>query len=413
MMADPRVAQYVAVDGKPLSRFAAWQSFASMVGHWALRGFGMFAVVERATGVLVGRVGPWQPESWPAFEIGWTIRSDYWGRGYATEAASRCFDYAFSELQQRYVASFILPGNDRSIAVATRVGEQLDTTTTLPHLGERRVLQYGVTRAQWESRRGYSASREWPGSSNNDRLRARISDALTQVFRVHPAVLAGWEGGSAAFGKVDAYSDIDLEYLVSDDMPFEDLYAIAESALEEVSPITARHVPAVGRYYKLKDGGDFLLVDLIFHRVGDADHHLDVERHGKAVPLFDKGEWLRPRAFDDKARAVQRDRRYRELQTWFPMSQVFVRKAIARSQDVEAINAFWACTLKPLADLLRMRHCPARWDFGVRYLDRDLPPAVYEQIRNLALVNNLNELESKLASATEWGTALLRDLETA
>ena len=191
------------------------------------------------------------------------------------------------------------------------------------------------------------------------------------------------------------------------------LYASAESALETVSPIVACHTPLQGRYYKLKDASEFLLVDLVFLRVGDPDRHLETERHGENVPLFDKGHWLRPTPVDEGALAGQRARRLRELQTWFPMSQVFVRKAMLRGQDVEAVNAFWACTLKPLADLLRMRYCPARWDFGVRYLDRDLPADVYDQVRDLALVSDLSDLERKLAAATAWGTALLSELAPA
>jgi hypothetical protein len=244
-------------------------------------------------------------------------------------------------------------------------------------------------------------------------LRDRISDAVTQALKPLPTVFAGCEGGSAAFGAVDAYSDIDLEYIVADEASFDDLYAVAERAIETVSPIAASHTPLTGRYYKLKHGGDFFLVDLIFHRAGDPDDHLVIERHGAKVPLFDKGNWLQSKPLDEGSLAVKRDRRYRELQTWFPMSQVFVRKAILRGQHVEAANAFWACTLKPLADLLRMRYCPARWDFGVRYLDRDLPPAVYEQVRDLALVKDLGDLEVKLSRATAWGAALLRELESA
>jgi GNAT superfamily N-acetyltransferase len=81
-----------------------------------------------------------------------------------------------------------------------------------------------------------------------------------------------------------------------------------------------------------------------------------------------------------------------------------------RGQHVEAANAFWACTLKPLAELLRMRYCPVRWDFGVRYLDRDLPPTVYAQFRDVAWVRELGDLEEHLANATAWGMALLREL---
>lgn len=245
-------------------------------------------------------------------------------------------------------------------------------------------------------------------------LRCRISDAVTQALMPLPTVFAGWEGGSAAFGAVDAYSDIDLIYIVADDAAFGDLYAIAERAIEAVSPITASHTPpsGVGLYYKLKDGGDFFLVDLIFFRAEEPDHQLDLERHGQKLPLFDKGDWLRPKPLDEGALAARRDRRYRDLQTWFHINQVFVRKAILRGQHVEAISAFWACTLRPLADLLRMRYCPVRWDFGVRYLDRDLPPAVYDQFRDLALVSDLRDLEVKLARATVWGAELLRELES-
>jgi RimJ/RimL family protein N-acetyltransferase len=150
MSADPEVMRHLAIDGKPLSRFAAWQAMAGIVGHWALRGFGMYAVVERSTGSIVGRVGPWQPEGWPDFEIGWTLRSEYWGKGYATEAAKRCVDYSFRELGRAHVTSFITPENHRSIRVAERLGEQLETTIRLPHLPDRDVLQYGLSRDAWQ-----------------------------------------------------------------------------------------------------------------------------------------------------------------------------------------------------------------------------------------------------------------------
>ena len=150
MYADPRVTEFVTEDGKPLERFAAWRAFAGIVGHWTLRGFGLFAVMERESGTLVGRIGPWDPEGWPDFEIGWTLRSEYWGRGYATEAVKRCIDYALTELNRDHVSSFIAPENTRSIHVAKRVGERLEGETRLPHMPDRIVLQYGISREEWE-----------------------------------------------------------------------------------------------------------------------------------------------------------------------------------------------------------------------------------------------------------------------
>ena len=150
MYADPRVAETVTEDGRPLSRFGAWRGFAGIVGHWTLLGFGMFAVVERATNTFVGRIGPWQPEGWPDFEIGWTLRSEYWGRGYATEAVKRCIEYSFTELDRPHISSFIVPENVRSIRVAERAGEHLEGEATLPHAPDRKHLQYGLSRDEWQ-----------------------------------------------------------------------------------------------------------------------------------------------------------------------------------------------------------------------------------------------------------------------
>src|SRR4051812_43902419 len=112
-------------------------------------------------------------------------------------------------------------------------------------------------------------------------LRDRISTAVSQALQTVPSVLGGWEGGSAAFAQVDAYSDIDLTFLVTDDASFETLYAVAESALTTISPIDLSHSLPVGRYYKLCDCDDFLVVDIVFLRAGEPDHFLEPERHGQ------------------------------------------------------------------------------------------------------------------------------------
>jgi RimJ/RimL family protein N-acetyltransferase len=143
MWGDPEVMRHLSGDGKPLSRFAAWQSFSGQIGHWSLRGFGMFSVIERANEDLVGCVGPWQPEGWPDFEIGWILRSQFWGRGYASEAATACLRYAFTDLDRLHVISLITPENRRSIGVAKRIGEHLEGEVRLPHLPpDKKVLQY-------------------------------------------------------------------------------------------------------------------------------------------------------------------------------------------------------------------------------------------------------------------------------
>jgi RimJ/RimL family protein N-acetyltransferase len=144
MMADPEVMRFL---GKPLSRAEAWRNMAMVIGHRQLRGYGFWAVEERASGELVGRVGCWRPEGWPGFEIGWTLRRAYWGRGYATEAARASITHAFTSLRQSRVISLIAPDNHNSIRVAERLGEKVEGEWEI--FGTK-VLVYGMSREDWE-----------------------------------------------------------------------------------------------------------------------------------------------------------------------------------------------------------------------------------------------------------------------
>ena len=123
MCSDPEVMRFLG--GKSWTRMDAWRHIATVLGHWQLRGFGLWAVDEVETGDFVGRVGFIQPEGWPGFEIGWTLARSYWGRGYATEAAHRALEYAFAELGRVHVISLIHPKNEASLAVAERLGTEV------------------------------------------------------------------------------------------------------------------------------------------------------------------------------------------------------------------------------------------------------------------------------------------------
>ena len=128
--AEPDVARFITMDGKPQSRENAWRSMATMMGHRALRGYGMWAAEEKSTSQLVGFVGPHFPEGWPGQEIGWAIDKSKWGLGYATEAARASLDFAFTTLRWPRVIHIINPLNERSIAVAEKIGSRKDSVWT-------------------------------------------------------------------------------------------------------------------------------------------------------------------------------------------------------------------------------------------------------------------------------------------
>lgn len=140
LSADEETMRYIG-KGETLDRAGTWRSIAFFLGHWQLRGFGMWAVVEKTTQRLIGRVGFYQPEGWPGFELGWLIDRDRWGQGFATEAARACLARATSDYGKRHVISLIRPENAASIRVAEKIGETFQREDSL---GDLPVLVYGI-----------------------------------------------------------------------------------------------------------------------------------------------------------------------------------------------------------------------------------------------------------------------------
>lgn len=150
-MADPESARFV---GGVQPRAVAWRGFLTMAGAWAIQGFAMFSVIEKATGRWVGRIGPWQPEGWPGPEIGWGIVREYCGRGYATEAAAATIDWAFDELGWSEVIHTIDVENVASQVVAQKLGSYNRGRGQLPAPYEHVIVDvWGQTREEWRARR--------------------------------------------------------------------------------------------------------------------------------------------------------------------------------------------------------------------------------------------------------------------
>ena len=126
MLADPASTRWVG-DGQPLDRTHAWRSLAMLIGHWQLRGYGMWALELKDTGEFIGRAGLMQPEGWPDLELGWMLRPEFRHHGYATEAGNAILEFAWCMLNAQRVISLVRIGNDASDRVAERLGgEHID-----------------------------------------------------------------------------------------------------------------------------------------------------------------------------------------------------------------------------------------------------------------------------------------------
>ncbi len=108
--------------GGPATREQSWRMLATELGHWALRGYGRWAVEETSSGKLAGIIGNWYPLGWPEPEIGWDLMNGFEGRGYATEAALAALNHAYRTLGWSTAVSLVSPPNDGSRKVARRMG---------------------------------------------------------------------------------------------------------------------------------------------------------------------------------------------------------------------------------------------------------------------------------------------------
>ena len=131
----PAMAGFLASDasrflGGPYDAERAWQAFAADVGAWELLGFGSWAAEEKAGGAFVGQLSLNQPPHFPEREIGWLLFSGFEGRGFATEGARAVRAFAYGTLGWPTAVSYVNPDNDRSLAVARRLGCAEDKTAT-------------------------------------------------------------------------------------------------------------------------------------------------------------------------------------------------------------------------------------------------------------------------------------------
>ena len=127
----------LGVFGDPvvMASFGAGPFERPQMDHWVARnlehqdryGFGLFSIERREDGLLIGDCGlEVQDDGSGDVELGYDLRSDCWGQGYATEAAMAVRDVAFGPLALPRLISLIRQGNERSRRVAEKVGMQHD-----------------------------------------------------------------------------------------------------------------------------------------------------------------------------------------------------------------------------------------------------------------------------------------------
>lgn len=121
---DPEAVRYTV--GKVFSEGDTWRKMCGLVGHWHLRGYGPYAVEEKATGTVLGQIGFWFPNDWPSPEIAWSLARRHWGKGFASEAVRACQGVGRDYLPDTSLISLIHADNAASRNLAAAVGATLE-----------------------------------------------------------------------------------------------------------------------------------------------------------------------------------------------------------------------------------------------------------------------------------------------
>jgi predicted nucleotidyltransferase len=241
-------------------------------------------------------------------------------------------------------------------------------------------------------------------------------DFLREQAESDPDLRVVWIGGSAATGGWDQWSDLDVDLLCT---PGETT-AVYDRLLKQTrATFDVDHVWELplaawpdGRQcfvnHQHRPGAleePTRIVDLHFSDLSDQRRSLDVRRHGTPIVLFDPDGQLVLQPDDQSeletaaAEAVDQARQRRATAEWL------VNRAIVRGQLPEATELYLRFALGVVVRLLRVRHCPWRHDFGLRYLHTDLPTEAADRVS--ALLPGNAPLEDLSSECFAWMDELL------
>ena len=209
-----------------------------------------------------------------------------------------------------------------------------------------------------------------------------------------PDVLVIWVGGSAATGGWDEWSDLDVDLLcttgthdatyqrlvgrIHDDFDVDHVWELPTEVWPDGRQcfVNLQHRPG-----RLEE--PTRIIDLHLSSLSAEHTRIDVRRHGTPIVVHDPDGLIELR-HDDAAQtqqaidaAVEQVRQRRGTGEWL------VNRALARGHDAEAVDLYLRFALGPVVRMVRIEHCPWRHDYGLRYLDEDLPADVAARVAAL------------------------------
>ncbi|ROR99936.1 RimJ/RimL family protein N-acetyltransferase [Sinobacterium caligoides] len=128
---DPDVMKFIG-QGTTMTPDQVFNHCCSMIGHWAMKGVGSFAIFEQETGDFVGRCGFLYREEWDSLELGTLIAKRHWGKEYAAEATHSVVRWGFEKTGRGHFTGGVMPGNSRCASFIKKIGWVKEMTFSAP-----------------------------------------------------------------------------------------------------------------------------------------------------------------------------------------------------------------------------------------------------------------------------------------
>jgi hypothetical protein len=243
-----------------------------------------------------------------------------------------------------------------------------------------------------------------------------LADWVASVAAATPGALAAHAGGSLSTRRLDEWSDLDVSVHTAPGAA-DEVFEVLLHRLGEDWQVTGLWNLATptwhgGRQFfaeVARDGAVPLVLDLV---VADAPADgvvVDPRRHGQPVVLHDPSRVVLVTEEDDEVLAADARAAARTIADRLFVARWIVEKSIAREQWPEAHAYYLQFGLNPTVQLLRAIHCPSRWDYGLRYLDTDLPADVRRRVEAL-VPDGSRGLAELAAESFAWQEELLPQL---
>jgi predicted nucleotidyltransferase len=234
-----------------------------------------------------------------------------------------------------------------------------------------------------------------------------------------PAIRAVFVGGSAVTGGYDDHSDLDVEVLATPGEAVATYGRLLDAARRNFEVHQLWELPEStypdGRQAFLNltpDAGDMgrptRIIDLHVSDLADEHRLVDERRHGEPLVVHDPEGLVGLRHDDEHAMEQSRREAFEQAGARRQTAEWLVNRALARGDEAEAFAFHFSYGVSTLVRLLRIRHCPARHDFGLRYLRTDLPQGYADRVA--ALLDGPGTLGERARATFAWQDELLTEL---